>query len=141
MLPVPAVDALRAPAAVIVPRSKPPAPSFRVTAEPMTLTASLKLFATLFKVTLFPAPALMFVTPVTSIAPLCVTAPPALIVRFPLTVDAPKANALASVKKTALPLVIATVPKLLAAPVKVAELADPILRVVVPLTVMVVPAD
>ena len=138
MLPPPEVT-MRAPAAVMVPRSKPPTPSFRVTAAPVTLTESLKLFE-VPKVTAFAAPALMFVTPVTSIAPLCVTAPKVLIVRLPLTVETPKTNALRSVKKTALPLVMATVAKSFA-PVRVAELAAPKLSVVVPPTVTKVPAD
>src|SRR3989338_8606027 len=72
-----------------------------------------KLFVDVSKIILLPDPAANVVAPVTANAPLSVIAPAAVIPNVPETVDAPKTMAPASVIATLLPLVIATVEKLL----------------------------
>ncbi len=60
--------------------------------------------------------------------------PPAVTFNVPLTVEAARSSALASVRATLLPLAMPTAPKLLPALFKVMLLAAPAPRVVVPVT-------
>ena len=88
----------------------------------------------LLRVMLFAAPAARVVTPVTLSAPLWVKAPAVVTPNVPLTVEAPKISALASVSATLLPFVTATVLKLLKALLSVMLFAAPAARVVTPVT-------
>ena len=109
--------------------------SVRATLLPLVMPTVLKLFAALLRVMLLAAPAASVVTPVTVSAPLWVRAPLVVTPKVPLTVDAARSRALASVSSTLLPLVMPTVLKLFAALLRVMLLAAPAARVVVPVTV------
>ena len=75
--------------------------------------------------------------PVTLNAPLCVTFPPVVTVRRPLIVEAPRSSAFVSLSVTALPLTMATVPKLFATASSVTLLPKPAVIEVVPGTTSV----
>ena len=102
------------PETVEAPRSSALA-SRRLTLLPLVTATMLKLLAALFKVMLLAAPATKVVVPVTASAPLWVNAPLVVTFSVPETVEAPKSKALASVRATLLPVVTATVLKLLLA--------------------------
>ena len=107
--------------------------SVRLTLLPVVMPTELKSLA-LFKVISLAEPAASVVAPVTVKAPDWVMAPLEVTPKVPLTVLAPKAMALASVKETLLPEVMATVLKLLVPVVKVMLLPEPAAKVVVPVT-------
>src|SRR3990167_3471398 len=101
---------------------------------PEVIATVEKLLDASSNVILFPDPAASVVVPVTANVPLSVIAPLAVIPNVPETVDAPKMMAPASVIATLLPLVIATVEKLLAASSNVILFPDPAASVVTPVT-------
>ncbi len=109
--------------------------SVRATLLPLVMPTVPKLFAALVSVMSFTAPAASMVIPATVRLPVCVKTPLVVTFKVPLTVEAARFSALASVRATLLPLVMPTVPKLFAALFKVMLLAAPAVRVVVPVTV------
>ena len=121
----------RAPFTVDAPKIMP-SKSLRLTLFPLVTATVENLLLALSRVMLL-APATRVVMPVTSKAPLCVTAPPAVRPKVPVIVEAPKIMAPASLKSTFPPLVTTTVEKLLAALFRVILLA-PAAKVVVPVT-------
>ncbi len=137
-LSVPSVVAaalvVRAP--VTVPLTVRALVSVRVTSLPEVMTTALKLFA-LSRVMSLPVPAASVVVPVTVSAPESVSAPPVVTPRVPEMVEVPRARAPVSFSVTLLPLVMTTVPKLLAASSSVMLLAAPAARVAEPETVRV----
>ena len=93
-----------------------------------------KLLPAVFNVMSLALPAASVVAPVTARAPLCVIAPVVFTPSVPDTVDAPRTTALVSVKLTLLPLVMATVEKLLPAVFNVMSPPEPAASVVTPVT-------
>ena len=95
-----------------------------------------KLFAWVSsRTSVFAAVAVKDVVPVTASTPVCERVPPVVRARLPLTVEAPRFSAVASVSATLLPLVMPTVLKLFAALFSVILLMAPAARVVTPVTV------
>src|SRR5438128_531831 len=129
----PAVVTPKVPEIVEAPRSRALA-SVRLTLSPLVTPTVLKSLPALLSVMLLAAPAARVVIPVTFRAPLWVTAPAVVTFRVPDTVEAPKMRALTSRTLTLLPLVTATVLKLLAALFRVMLLAAPAASVVTPVT-------
>ena len=109
-LAVPPAWSATLPLTVEAPRLRASA-SVRLTSLPETTdTAPVKLLLAWARVMLLPEPAVMPVVPVTARAPLWVRAPPVCRVRLPLTVEAPRLNASASVRLTLLPETTDTAP-------------------------------
>src|SRR5207344_1988990 len=128
----PLVVTPRVPETVEAPRISALA-SVNATLLPLVMPTVLKLFPALFKVMLLAAPAARVVAPTTLTAPLWVKAPAVVTPRVPETVEAPRISALMSFSATLLPLVTATVLKLLALS-RVMLLAAPATSVVAPVT-------
>ena len=129
----PAAVTFRLPEIVAAPRSNALL-SRSVTLFPLVIVTVLKLLPTESSVISLPAPAASVVVPVTTTLPLSVMAPPAVTFRIPLTVEAPKLSASASMSVTLRPEVIATVEKLFPTESSVISLPAPAARVVVPVT-------
>ena len=122
-------EILRAPVlSVKLPATRLPPAMATVPAPPALFTLTSPLPAVLLELTSASR------LPVTVSTPLCVilaAAPPAVTLRLPETVDAPRSISLASRKSTLLPLLIFTVEKLLVSVLSVMLLAAPASKVVI----------
>ena len=129
----PSAVTVRLPLIVDAPKSSAPVSTSDTSLPLPTLTAPPKSLAS-SSVMSFAAPAERLVVPAIERLPLSVIVPLAVTARLPLTVDAPRSMAPTSFSVTFLPLTTLTVsPKLLAAS-SVMSLAEPAVRLVVPVT-------